>query len=73
MIDESITGPVLPPAAPEPEGFDELDIVAAVGAALVTIAAAFIWLPLAPLVLGCLLLLYAINASRNEQPPETPT
>ena len=53
-------------------GFDELDLIAAAGAALVTIAAAFIWLPLGPLVLGVLLLVYSISASRNEPPPTTP-
>jgi len=53
-------------------GFDDIDLVAAAGAALVTIAAATIWLPLAPLTLGVLLLAYAIAASRRETPEETP-
>lgn len=69
MIDPSVTAPA-PPATPptEDRGFDELDIVAAIGAALVTIGAAVVWLPLGPLVLGSLLLTYAIHASRTETP-----
>lgn len=54
-------------------GFDPIDLVATAGAALVTIAAALFWLPLAPLVLGILLLAYAINAARNETTEEPPT
>ena len=53
------------------DSFDEVDLVATVGAALVTVAAALMWLPLAPLVLGLLLLAYAIAASRNEPPEVT--
>jgi hypothetical protein len=46
--------------------FDPIDLIAAAGAALVTIGIAFVWLPLAPLALGSLFLVYAIAASRNE-------
>lgn len=48
------------------DSFDPIDLVATAGAALVTIGAAVVWLPAAPLVLGGLLLAYAIAASRNE-------
>jgi hypothetical protein len=54
------------------DSFDPIDVVAAVGAGLLTVGTAVIWLPAAPLVLGGLLLAYAINASRNE-PPEVPS
>jgi hypothetical protein len=53
-------------------GFDPTDVVATTGAALVTVGVAFVWLPAAPIVLGGLLLAYAIAASRNETPEETP-
>lgn len=53
-------------------GFDEIDLVAAVGAALVTIGVAAVWLPGAPIVLGLMLLAYAIRASSNEPPEVTP-
>lgn len=47
---------------------DPLDLLAIVAVLLLTLGAGMIYLPAAPLVLGALLLAYAIFASRTEAP-----
>lgn len=73
MIDRSITGPqddeLDDPRKVENRGaFAATDLVATIGAALVTAGVALVHIPAAFVVLGGLLLAYAIAASRTETP-----
>jgi hypothetical protein len=47
---------------------DLLDIAAIAGTLLLAVGLALIWLPLAPVVIGALLLAYAVLAARRPTP-----
>lgn len=52
---------------------DPLDVLALLGVAILTIGVGMVFIPAALVVLGALLLVYAILASRSPAPPQEPT